>query len=117
MVVRFDLEWDGDNVKSIAANYMGESVQYAFKYDSKNNPYYNLFEIVNTVENGFMPYMSLSKNNVTDIAMTMSEEGESYTYNTVLTYTYNKKDYPASKVVDETEEDYRYQQTLYYEYK
>lgn len=115
--LHFALMWDGDNVKSIGTTYMGETLQYDFKYDNKNNPYYNLFEIVNTVESSFMPFMPLSKNNVTAIAQTESAEGETNTITLVYTYTYNSKNYPASKSVEETEEDYRYQETLYYEYK
>ena len=117
LALHFALMWDGDNVKSIGATYMGETLQYDFKYDNKNNPFYNLFEIVGTVENSFMPFMPLSKNNVTSIVQTESAEGESYTETFEYTYTYNSKDFPTSKSVDETEDEYRVVQTYYYEYK
>ena len=58
--IRFNMEWNGDNVSRIAASYMGETMQYNFNYDTKNNPFYNLFEVVHTVDNNFMPFMPLA---------------------------------------------------------
>ena len=117
--IRFNLEWNGDNVSRIAASYMGETMQYNFNYDTKNNPFYNLFEVVHTVDNNFMPFMPLSKNNVTAIAILLSEDGdtEAETETMQYSYTYNDKDYPTSRKEEETFGDSRFERTYYYEYK
>ena len=115
--IRFNLEWNGDNVSRIGAIYMGATMQYDFNYDTKNNPFYNLFEMVSTVENNFMPFMPLSKNNVTGIAVTLSEDGEIETETMQYSYTYNDKDYPTSRKEEETYGNSRYERTYYYEYK
>ncbi|MBO4370616.1 MAG: hypothetical protein J5808_04540 [Paludibacteraceae bacterium] len=116
-VVHFDMEWSGDNVSKIWANYMGATMQYNFNYDNKNNPFYNLFEMVAMVNEGFVPFLPLSKNNVTGIAETYIEDGESDTYSLAYTYTYNNKDYPTSKKEGDDYGEYRYETTYYYEYK
>ena len=116
-VLHFDMEWSGDNVSRIGAFYMGATMQYDFNYDTKNNPFYNLFEVVSTVENNFMPFMPLSKNNVTGIAVTLSEDGEVETETMQYSYTYNDKDYPTSRKEEETYGNSRYERTYYYEYK
>ncbi len=116
-VLHFDMEWSGDNVSQIAASYMGATMQYSLTYDGKNNPFYNLFEIVNTVENGFMPFLPLSKNNVTDIAIVQSADGEDYTETIHYDYTYNGKNYPTSRKEEESYGGYRDVTTYYYEYK
>ena len=116
-LIHFEMEWNGDNVSQIGASYMGAMIQYNFNYDEKNNPFYNLFDIVNTVNDGFVPFMPLSKNNVIAIAITQSEDGETYTETVHYTYTYNSKDYPTSKKEEETYEESRYEQTYYYEYE
>lgn len=116
-VLRFNMEWNGDNVSRVTASYMGATMQYAFNYDTKNNPFYNLFEVVNTVENGFMPYMPLSKNNVTAIAETLSEDGDTETETIQYSYTYNSDDYPTSRREEEDYGSSRYERTYYYEYK
>lgn len=117
-VLHFSMEWKDDNVSRISASYMGETALFDFKYDSKNNPFYGLFELVSTVENSFMPFQPLSKNNVTGIASTESSEGEAETSTDEYTYTYNANDYPTSKKwVDDEGDDYRYELITYYEYK
>ena len=116
-VVHFDMEWTGDNVSRITGSYMGSTIMYAFNYDAKYSPFYNLFESYTLESNAFMPFMALSKNNATGIAETVAEGGET-DYNTLTyTYTYNDKDYPTSRAGDETYDNYRYVETLYYEYK
>ena len=96
---------------------MGSTIMYAFNYDAKYSPFYNLFESYTLESNAFMPFMALSKNNATGIAETVAEGGETE-YNTLTyTYTYNDKDYPTSRAGDETYDNYRYVETLYYEYK
>lgn len=116
-VLHFDLTWDGDNVSRMATSYMGATMQYAFAYDGKNNPYSNLFELVNMMDGSLMPYMALSKNNATKITLTQTTEGETLTQTEEYAYTYNVKDYPTSKTLSELWEDARYEQTYYYEYK
>ena len=116
-VIHFEMEWNGDNVSQISATYMGETMQYNFNYDTKNNPFYNLFDVVNTVDNNFMPFMPLSKNNVTAIAVILSEDGETETETMQYTYTYNDKDYPTSRKEEETYGHSRFERTYYYEYK
>ena len=116
-VLHFDMSWDGDNVARMAANYMGAVWQYDFVYDGKNNPFNNLFEVVNMVDNVPVPYMALSKSNVTKATVTETWDGESETETEEFIYTYNSKDYPTSKTTDETWERNRFVQTFYYEYE
>ena len=117
LVVHYDMEWAGDNVRKITASYMGITMMYAFNYDTKNNPFYNLFEPFSLDENGLMPFLPLSKNNVTGIVGIMVEDGETEQDTLTYTYTYNNKDYPSSKKVEEADDVYQYVETYYYEYK
>ena len=116
-ILHFSMEWNGDNVSKIATSFMGETLRYDFNYDEKHNPFYNLFEMANTLENGFMPFMPLSKNNVIGVARTMSEGGDVETETIQYSYTYNSKDYPTSKKEEETYEESKYECTYFYEYK
>ena len=115
-VLRFELEWAEGNVTKIGCSYMGSSMQYAFNYDDKTNPFNNLFETVNVVNSNFLPFLSLSKNNVTAIAFTQFDEGEQYTDSEEYTYTYNNKNYPTSKTLEGNIESFKYVETTYYEY-
>ena len=118
-VVHFDMTWEGDNVSRIAGNYMGPTMQYDITYDNKNNPFYNLFDIANTVYQGFLLSTPICKHNVTGISLTLTgSEGEtSRTKSVAITYTYNNKDYPTSRTQNTTDGDDGYEQTYYYEYK
>ena len=118
-VVHFDMTWEGDNVSRIAGNYMGATMQYDITYDKKNNPFYNLFGIANTVYQGFLLSTPICKHNVTGISLTLTgSEGEtSPTESVAITYTYNNKDYPTSRTQNTTDGDDGYEQTYYYEYK
>lgn len=118
-VLHFDMTWDGDNVSRIAGNYMGSTMQYDITYDKKNNPFYNLFDIVNTENQGFLLSTPICKHNMTGITLTLTgSEGEaSHTESVEITYTYNSKDFPTSKTHDTSEGGDRYVQTFFYEYK
>ena len=118
-VVHFDMTWDGDNVSRIAGIYMGSTMQYDITYDKKNNPFYNLFDIVNTVDQGFLLSTPICKHNITGISLTLTgSEGEtSHTESVTITYTYNSKDYPTSRTQNAADEGGGYVQTYYYEYK
>ena len=70
---------------------------YAFNYDDKNNPFYNLFETVSLANNNFLPFAAMSHNNVNGIAFVSQEDGETFTETETYTYTYNNKNYPTSK--------------------
>lgn len=120
VVLEFQVSWnDADNVSDMMCNYMGGIVDYSFRYDTKNNPFYNLFDIVNGIGSEYVPFMPLNKNNVTGIAETVVEPGETDPEVRVIefSFTYNSKDYPTSRKMVEGDEEFRYEETLYYEYK
>lgn len=116
-VLHLALGWADGNVIQITCDFMGSSILYAFNYDDKINPFYNLFETVSLANNSFLPFAAMSHNNVTGIAFVSQEDGETFTETETYTYTYNNKNYPTSKSNEMTFGSYRYVETLYYEYK
>ena len=131
------VEWDGDNISKISGTIMDMNAVLNFKYDNKNNPFYGLFDMSGVMEESmvFGPVLPMNKHNVTRIALSYTYGDESETESQDYSYTYNGKDYPTSKTIDETmpmtdwvydEEsgewvivelgNYRFVQTEYYEY-
>ena len=135
MTVTLNVEWDGENISKISGTAMDETMTMTFKYDNKNNPFYGLFGIDFLLNESIVPYQAMSCHNITHLTLTYVEDGEEESESADYSYTYNNKDFPTTKVLEEVmtmtdwvydEEtgeyelvelgDYRFVQTEYYEY-
>lgn len=117
--VTLKVEWDGDNICKISGSAMGESMVLTYKHDTKNNPYYGLFDIMGLAGEDIVLFLPMSRHNITSITQTFAEDGEEESYTASYTYTYNGKDYPTSKTLDEIQQGYDWvynEETGEYEY-
>ena len=117
--VTLKVEWDGDNISKISGTAMGESMALTYKHDNKNNPYYGLFDIMSLASDEVFLFLPMSRHNITEATQTFIEDGEEESYTISYTYTYNGKDYPTSKTLDEVEQRYDWtynEETGEYEY-
>jgi hypothetical protein len=105
--LELDIDWIGKNVSEIEVESGNYTEKYQFKYDDKVNPFQNFFSL--NIEDSYTNYnVFANKNNVTEVTMTNTFMGMSYSDTEYIYYTYDGN-FPVTKNYDNVTEYYEYQ--------
>lgn len=105
--LELDIDWIGKNVSEIEVESGNYTEKYQFKYDDKVNPFQNFFGL--NIEDSYTNYnVFANKNNVTEVTMTNTLMGMSYSDTEYIYYTYDGN-FPVTKNYDNITEYYEYQ--------
>ena len=105
--LELDIDWIGKNVSEIEVEFGNYTEKYQFKYDDKVNPFQNCFGL--NLEDSYTNYnVFANKNNVTEVTMTNTYMGMSFSDTEYIYYTYDGNS-PVTKNYDNITEYYEYQ--------
>lgn len=104
----FDLVWDKDNIASLRADLMDQSIKLSYTYDNKNNPYRGFLGSENLENSTFSGFNMFSLNNPLTINGETSAQDETNQYSATYSYLYDGE-YPTKSTLEAPVDVRRYE--------